>query len=970
MVRILGALAEGMLWFRLLLLCVVELELGAGLSTFQGFYLPPANGSLLTPARRTDGVVRTIDRIYHGGGKVGYLVYLDGSRFQLDMERDELVLSHHFSHQYVLAMMGNSPAALQRECAYRGTVDSNPESLAVFNLCGGGLEGFFAVDHARYTITPIIRAKGHEHDVRALQDKDAESALHVFTRESFSFEAMREGRESCGTRDGRRGRRDAAGKRRHRGRGKGRRDGEGLAEESAGSHGAHGRTRWSRLTKAAAPEHGTRSKRSVSRARHVELLLVADDTMTKKYGKDLNHYLLTLAAIASKLYGHASIENPIRLSVVKVAVVTEKEKGLEVSKNAAATLKSFCKWQNQQNPLDDDHQQHHDAAILFTRQDLCGHHSCDTLGMADVGTICSPERSCAVIEDDGLHAAFTVAHEIGHLLGLSHDDSKFCEERFGVNSDKRLMSSILTSIDASKPWSRCTSATITDFFDDGNAECLLDSPRQPLLGPEELPGQSYDAVRQCRLAFGPEYTVCPGMDVCARLWCAVIRQGQMVCLTKKLPAVEGTPCGKGRICLQGKCVDKTRKRHYSASNHGSWSSWGPWGACSRTCGGGVQFAQRLCNNPPPRNNGRYCTGKRAIHRSCNVTPCPPSNKSFRQEQCEVRNGPQMDPKGVKTFVEWVPKYAGVLPKDVCKLTCRAKGTGYYVVFSQRVVEGTECRPYSSSVCVKGKCVRTGCDGIIGSKLQFDKCGICGGDSTGCIRVVGNFTKKSKGYTDVVKIPAGSTHVKVRQHKAKDQTRYTGYLALRRPNNEYLLNGKFMISTSETIIPLNGSVLNYSGWSQRDEWLHSMGPGAFQEALVVQILATDARKPLDVRYSFFMPRRTAPQQPSAPLIPNPKLTPVQSTTRVSSTTTTTTRTTTTSSSTPSVLVPGPPTAPGPSTPTPGPRWVAGSWMTCSRTCDTGWQSRTVQCKDQNGKLSKGCTLGVRPSAFKHCLVKKC
>lgn len=60
------------------------------------------------------------------------------------------------------------------------------------------------------------------------------------------------------------------------------------------------------------------------------------------------------------------------------------------------------------------------------------------------------------------------------------------------------------------------------------------------------------------------------------------------------------------------------------------------------------------------------------------------DKSFRQEQCEVRNGPQTDPKGVKTFVEWVPKYAGVLPKDVCKLTCRAKGTGYYVVFSQRV----------------------------------------------------------------------------------------------------------------------------------------------------------------------------------------------------------------------------------------------------------------------------------------------
>lgn len=204
---------------------------------------------------------------------------------------------------------------------------------------------------------------------------------------------------------------------------------------------------------------------------------------------------------------------------------------------------------------------------------------------------------------------------------------------------------------------------------------------------------------------------------------------------------------------------------------------------------------------------------------------------------------------------------------------------------------------------------------------------------------------SKGYTDVVKIPAGSTHIKVRQHKAKDQSRYTAYLALRKPSGEYLLNGKFMISTSETIIPLNGSVLNYSGWSQRDEWLHSMGPGALQEALVVQILATDAKKPLDVRYSFFMPRRTSPQ-----LV------------------TTTARTVTPRPTT--ATVPVAPTGPGPTTPAPGPRWVTGAWMSCSRTCDTGWQSRTVQCKDGDGKLTKGCALSSRPSAFKHCLVRKC
>ena len=226
---------------------------------------------------------------------------------------------------------------------------------------------------------------------------------------------------------------------------------------------------------------------------------------------------------------------------------------------------------------------------------------------------------------------------------------------------------------------------------------------------------------------------------------------------------------------------------------------------------------------------------------------------------------------------------------------------------------------------------------------------------------------SKGYTDVVKIPVGSTHIKVRQHKAKDQQRYTAYLALRKPGSDYLLNGKFMISTSETIIPLNGSVLNYSGWSQRDEWLHSMGPGALREALVVQILATDAKKPLDVRYSFFMPRRIPPAPPAAPARSTAQVTSATTSTipRSSSSTTTTAALRSTSA-----LLDLSPTGPGPSTPAPGPQWVTGPWMSCSRTCDTGWQSRTVQCKDPQGKLAKGCTLVARPSAFKHCLVKKC
>ena len=41
--------------------------------------------------------------------------------------------------------------------------------------------------------------------------------------------------------------------------------------------------------------------------------------------------------------------------------------------------------------------------------------------MADVGTVCNPARSCAVVEDDGLQAAFTAAHELGMGASGAHE---------------------------------------------------------------------------------------------------------------------------------------------------------------------------------------------------------------------------------------------------------------------------------------------------------------------------------------------------------------------------------------------------------------------------------------------------------------------------------------------------------------------------------------------------------------------
>lgn len=52
--------------------------------------------------------------------------------------------------------------------------------------------------------------------------------------------------------------------------------------------------------------------------------------------------------------------------------------------------------------------------------------------------------------------------------------------------------------------------------------------------------------------------------------------------------------------------------------NGGWGEWGKFSECSRTCGGGVQLAERDCNNPAPQHKGRYCLGERKQIKICNT----------------------------------------------------------------------------------------------------------------------------------------------------------------------------------------------------------------------------------------------------------------------------------------------------------------------------------------------------------------
>uniref|UniRef100_A0A8C9N6Y6 Hemicentin-1 n=1 Tax=Serinus canaria TaxID=9135 RepID=A0A8C9N6Y6_SERCA len=55
---------------------------------------------------------------------------------------------------------------------------------------------------------------------------------------------------------------------------------------------------------------------------------------------------------------------------------------------------------------------------------------------------------------------------------------------------------------------------------------------------------------------------------------------------------------------------------------GSWSEWGLWEECSRSCGQGNRTRSRTCSNPPAQHGGEPCEGSALESVMCNLRPCP------------------------------------------------------------------------------------------------------------------------------------------------------------------------------------------------------------------------------------------------------------------------------------------------------------------------------------------------------------
>ncbi|XP_072293109.1 disintegrin and metalloproteinase domain-containing protein 8a [Eucyclogobius newberryi] len=304
-------------------------------------------------------------------------------------------------------------------CYYHGHVVGIEDSSVSVSLCSG-INGFVRLQDQTYLIEPLAEGKQHL--------PQSEEGLHAV----YNYKHLRTKRSTC----------------------------------------SHGNTttfydhggRPSGLFQLGSLKSRSHHK-DKSTSRTVELVVVIDNEEYKKMGnkKNVEARVLEVANHVDKLYRPVGV----RVMLVGMDIWSYKDQ-IEVSTNPEFTLGRFLEWR-QQRLLP---RIKHDNAQFITGVDFDG----ATVGLANTNAMCT-SKSGAVNEDhnsNSIGVASTIAHEMGHNLGLSHDNEN-CVCGSSTTKKGCIMSESV-GIVYPELFSSCSQQQLSMFLEEINPECLLDKP--------------------------------------------------------------------------------------------------------------------------------------------------------------------------------------------------------------------------------------------------------------------------------------------------------------------------------------------------------------------------------------------------------------------------------------------------------------------------------------------------------------
>ncbi|NWT03756.1 ADA15 protein, partial [Mionectes macconnelli] len=215
----------------------------------------------------------------------------------------------------------------------------------------------------------------------------------------------------------------------------------------------------------------------------------------------------------------------VRVALLAVEIWSEGDR-IAVGSSARAALERFLRWRREELLP----RLPHDNAQLLT-----GARFDDVaVGMSTQGSMCSPMRSGGVSMDHSvsvLVVASTVAHQLGHNLGMRHDSpGRFCDCS-DLRHDRGCIMALPTGLTPGLSFSNCSRQDLERSLKRGLGWCLSNVPEPQLLAGSPTCGNFFlESGESCDCGLSVECTdLCCNSTSCELMPGAVCASGDACC---------------------------------------------------------------------------------------------------------------------------------------------------------------------------------------------------------------------------------------------------------------------------------------------------------------------------------------------------------------------------------------------------------------------------------------------------------
>ncbi|KAM4749094.1 zinc metalloproteinase-disintegrin-like VLAIP-B [Rhinophrynus dorsalis] len=216
-------------------------------------------------------------------------------------------------------------------------------------------------------------------------------------------------------------------------------------------------------TKSSRASSSTEKQAFLKSQKYIQVYIVADSSMFKKYNSSAETVKQRIFEVINYVnVVYKAINTFVALCGLEI---WEKTDQFTVVSSPSKILDSFSTWRKEKLLP----RKAHDNAQFITDTDFDG----ATVGLAFVGTMCSETHSSGVIQDHSrasIAVGATVAHEMGHNLGMNHDTST-CT----CDASSCIMSPSL-SYKTPRLFSSCSHQNFQEFIFDRMPLCMKDEP--------------------------------------------------------------------------------------------------------------------------------------------------------------------------------------------------------------------------------------------------------------------------------------------------------------------------------------------------------------------------------------------------------------------------------------------------------------------------------------------------------------